>query len=195
MSDKIDNEDDGEIVYEEEAGASESVSNSSFSKSPDDQVAKLKKDLQKCKEEKQEYLDGWQRAKADFVNLKKRAGEDKKSFVKFANEEFILELLPALDSFEQAFRNKEAWEKADANWRTGVEFIHSQLMSILSNHGVTEMNPAGEKFDEKLHHSIEAVAVEDKKDDGKIVEVTQKGYMLGDKIIRHASVKVGELKA
>jgi molecular chaperone GrpE len=119
---------DDEIVYEED---SNEPTQSSFSKNPDSKLEKIKKDLKKCQEEKQEYLDGWQRAKADFVNLKKRSDEEKKEFAKYANEQFITELLPALDSFDQAFKNKEAWEKADKNWRTGIEFIHSQLVSVL----------------------------------------------------------------
>jgi molecular chaperone GrpE len=157
-------------------------------------IKKLQEELSECKEEKQEYLDGWQRTKADFVNLKKRAEEDRKSFAKYANEEFIMELLPALDSFDQAFQNKEAWEKVDSNWRSGVEFIHSQLLSILNNHGVSAVDPLGEEFNPELHHSIEMIEVEEEKDDGKIVQVTQKGYRLGDKIIRHPGVKVGKKK-
>jgi molecular chaperone GrpE len=190
MSDN-NNDLDKEITYEEE---NNETPVSSFSKDPKTKEAKLKKELKKCQEEKQEYLDGWQRIKADFVNLKKRSEQDKKDFAKYANENFILELLPALDSFDQAFKNKEAWERADANWRTGIEFIYSQLTSVLENHGVKEVSPMGEIFDPQLHHSVEMVEVEDEKNDGKIVEVIQKGYSLGDKTIRHPSVKVGELK-
>lgn len=193
----IENRDESAYDLEEISYDGKDFSDFDESDSTDSLIKKLKKikeELAECKKEKQEYLDGWQRIKADFVNLKKRNEEDRKSFAKYANEEFILELLPALDSFDQAFKNKEAWEKADKNWRTGIEFIHSQMMSILNNHGVTEMNPIGEKFDPKLHHSVEVIGVEDKKDDGKIIDVTQKGYALGDKIIRHASVKVGEVE-
>jgi len=170
-----------EIIYDD------ADSNNCF----EEKLKKVKEELKKCRSEKQEYLDGWQRAKADFVNLKKNTEEDKKKFIKYSNEEFILELLPALDSFSQAFRDKKNWEKASLDWRMGIEFIYSQLMNVLENHSVTEIDPLHEKFDPKLHHSIDTVEVENKGDDGKIVEVIQKGYRLGEKIIRHPNVKVG----
>ena len=175
-----------EIIYDTDMGSGAV----SFEK----KLKKVKTDLKKCKEERQEYLDGWQRSKADFVNLKKRTEEDKLAFTKYANEEFILELLPALDSFDQAFKDKKSWEKASLDWRMGIEFIYSQLRKVLENHDVSIIDPVGQKFDEKLHHSIDTVEVEDKKEDGKIVDVISKGYALGEKIIRHPNVKVGVWK-
>jgi molecular chaperone GrpE len=185
---KSQNNVDEDIFYEENVPDGEQ--GSSFA-SKDSK--KLKEDLKKCQKEKQEYLDGWQRAKADFVNLKKRAEQDKKEFAKYANEEFVVELLPVMDSFDQATANKEAWEQAPAEWRTGIEFIHTQLKTILENHGVKELDPVGETFDPEHHHSVDTVKVESPDEDDKIVEVTQKGYALGEKIIRHPSVRVGKL--
>ncbi|HMP67149.1 MAG TPA: nucleotide exchange factor GrpE [Candidatus Paceibacterota bacterium] len=157
-------------------------------------IKNLKEELEKCKKEKQEYLDGWQRSKADFVNFKKRAEEDKKSLIKYSTEEFIIQLIPAMDSFELAFKNKEAWEKAPPDWRTGIEFIHSQLKKVLTDNGVSEINPINEKFDPKLHHSIDTKDIEDNEKDGKILEVIQTGYKLGDKIIKYPNVVVGKKK-
>jgi len=174
-----------EIVYEEGVDGTPSVD-------LDKKNNKLKIELESCKNEKQEYLDGWQRSQADFVNFKKRAEEDKKSFVKYASEDFIMEILPVVDSFDQAFKDKEAWEKADKNWRIGIEYIYSQLKGVLENKGVVEINPINEEFNAELHQSVEMIKVEDKKDDGKIVEVVQKGYKIGDKTIRYPGVKVAE---
>lgn len=157
-----------------------------------EKIKKLKAELENCRKEKQEYLDGWQRAKADFINFKKRSEEDKKEIVKYATEEFILEIIPALDSFEHAFRDKKDLDKSGTEWRQGIEFIYSQLKNVLTNHGVTEVNPQNEMFDPNLHHSIDVVGVEKEEDIGKIIDVIQKGYKLGDKIIRHPSVRVGE---
>jgi molecular chaperone GrpE len=176
-----------EIVYEENPeilGSSDVIS----------KLKKVKAELKKCQQEKHEYLDGWQRTKADFVNLKKTSGEDRKKLISYANEEFILELLPSLDSFEQAFKNKESWESVSKDWRLGIEFIHSQLLKVLGDYDVEEINPEGEIFDANLHHSVELVKVENKKEDGRILEVIQKGYKLRDKIIRYPNVKVGEFK-
>jgi len=159
-----------------------------------DKVKKLKEELKSVRKEKDEYLDGWQRAKADFVNFKKRTEEEKKKFAQYAAEDFILKLLPALDSFDHAFKNKETWESVPKDWRLGMEFIHSQILNTLKDHGVEEMNCLHQNFDPQYHHSIEMVGVENEEDDGKIVEVIQKGYKLSDKIIRHPNVKVGVYK-
>src|SRR5207244_2477593 len=86
-------------------------------------IKKLRERLKKAEAEKQEYLTGWQRAKADLVNARKRDEEDLKEFVRFANERLIEGLIPVLESFDMAMGNKEAWEKADKNWRVGVEYI------------------------------------------------------------------------
>lgn len=157
-------------------------------------IKKLKEELKGVRKEKEEYLDGWQRAKADFINFKKRAEEDKRMFAQYATEDFILQLLPALDSFDSAFKNKESWESVPKDWRTGMEFIHSQIVNTLKNHGVEEVECLHKDFDPQLHHSIDTVKVENEEDDGKIVEVVQKGYRLSDKIIRHPNVKVGIYK-
>jgi|AntRauTorckE6833_2_1112554.scaffolds.fasta_scaffold17344_3 molecular chaperone GrpE len=157
-------------------------------------IKKLKSDLKKCQSEKQEYLDGWQRAKADFINFKKRSEESKKELLQYASENIILEIIPTLDNFEQAMKNKEVWESVDENWRKGIEMIHSQLLDVLKRNGVTDIESLGEKFDPKMHESVETVEVEDVEDNDKIIEVTLKGYQIGDKVIRHPNVKVGEFK-
>ena len=160
-------------------------------------AAKLKQLREKLKiaeAERAEYLAGWQRAKADLINARKRDEEDKKDFIKYANEDLIGEMLPVLDSFGMAFANKEAWEKVDKNWRTGVEYIYSQLISTLERFGVKLIDPKSQKFDPNYHISIESVPVTDKAQDGVIVEVVQKGYELNGKAIRAPKVKVGEFK-
>lgn len=157
------------------------------------EVLKLKDKLKECEAKKQEYLDSWQRAQAEFVNTRKRDEERNKEVVKFANESLILEIIPALDSFDMAFGNKESWEKVSKDWRTGVEYIYSQLLSVLQNNGVTQINPLGQKFSPELHEAVEEV-VTDKKEEGTIMEVVQKGYSLQGKLIRTAKVKVGSHK-
>jgi len=159
-----------------------------------EKVEKLKAKLKEVEAKKQEYLDGWQRERADFVNLRKRDDEEKKNFIKFANERLVEEMIPVLDSFEMAISNKEAWEKADKNWRTGIEYIYSQLKTILLGHGIKEVNPIGLTFDVARDEATEYVLVENKDDDHKIMEVIQRGYTLNDKLVRPAKVKVGNFK-
>ncbi len=157
-------------------------------------MKKLRERLAKAVEEKQQYLDGWQRAKADFANAKKRDDEAKKDLIKYANEELISELIPALDSFDMAMGNKEAWEKADKNWRVGVEYIYSQLLAALERSGLKQDNPIGKEFDPTKYEPIDTVKTDKKEYDGKILQVIQKGYTLNGKDVRAAKVKVGEFE-
>jgi molecular chaperone GrpE len=93
-----------------------------------------------------------------------------------------------------ALSHKESWEKADKNWRVGVESIFSQLKKALADNGLVEMNPVGEKFDHAKHEAISYEPVTDEKQDHVILAVIQKGYSLNGKILKAAKVKVGEWK-
>ena len=157
-------------------------------------IKKLREKLKKAEAEKTEYLTGWQRAKADMVNARKRDEEENKAFMKFANERLIEDLLPVLESFDMAMGNKEAWEKADKNWRVGVEYIYSQLNKALTENGLTEINPLGETFDHAKHEAVSYEPVTDQKQDHTIIAVLQKGYSLNGKEIKVPKVKVGEWK-
>lgn len=154
-------------------------------------ISKLKERIKELEKKNGELLDGWQRERADISNLKKREEEEKKKFIKFAKEEIITELLPVLDAFESAMKNKEVWEKVDKNWRTGIEYIHSQLITILSQNGLEIINPIGDKYDHNRDEAVENIAVESEEDDGKILEVVRIGYSLHSKEIRAPKVKVG----
>lgn len=159
-----------------------------------DIIKKLRAKLKETEAKALEYLTGWQKERAEGVNLRKRLEEEKREFAKFAKEDIVLELIPVLDSFESAFKNKEVWEKVDANWRKGVEYIHSQLLGVLANHNISIINPLGQKFDPQRDEAIENIRVENEEDDHKIVEILSVGYKLGGKIIRAPKVKVGEYK-
>jgi len=157
-------------------------------------VKKLKEKLNECLKENRENLLGWQRSRADFVNAKKEnENKVKESFV-YATGEFIEELLPVVDSFEMAFADKEAWEKVDKNWRIGVEYIYSQLLSILENNGLKQIDPTGEKFNPSFHTSMEMINTDKKKDDSVVMSVIQKGYKHNGKVIRAAKVRVAQYK-
>lgn len=209
-----DNTDDSDIIPEENAStkASSMVTNDSDLSSPalakddtlDDSVVaeeamgetikKLREKLKKLEVEKHEYLTGWQRAKADMVNGRKRDEEERREFAKFANERLIEELIPVLGSFDMAMGNKEAWEKADKNWRMGVEYIYSQLVKALTDNGLKEINPVNEKFDHAHHEATSYEPVTDEKLDHIILQVVQKGYSLNGKVLKAPIVKVGEFR-
>lgn len=157
-------------------------------------INKLKKELINCKEEKQEYLDGWQRSQADILNIKKRSAEESSNLKNKNLFEFISDLLPLADSFEMAFKDKEAWEKAPEQWRKGVEYIFTQLENIFSGYGVERIGNIGEEFNHEIHEPMEMIEVEDEKDDHKIQEVIRTGYKIKENVIRPAHVKVGQKK-
>ncbi len=154
----------------------------------------LKEKLKKCLSEKKEYLDGWQRAKADFLNFKKTEEKERAEFVKFAKEGIVSELVSVLDSFQMAFSNKEAWGKTDKNWRVGIEYIHSQLMVILEANGLEEISPSGGQFDPLKHDCAETEETGDESKDGEIIKTTRSGYALNGKIVRPAKVTVAKFK-
>lgn len=151
-------------------------------------------ELEKVRAERDEYLAGWQRAKADAANSAKRAQEDMKAFRAMANQGLIEELLPVLQSFELAFANREAWEKADKNWRMGVEYIYNQLKGVLEQNGVAEINPVGQKFDPQRDDATSYESVADEKQDHVIIRVVEKGYSLSGRTIKPPKVVVGEFK-
>ena len=181
-------EDNSEVVYDADID-SDNMSD------PKEKIAKLKEKIKKLQAEKDEYMNGWQRERADFVNYKKRADEEKKEYIKFANENLLEEMLTVLESFDMAFMNKEQWNAVPQNWRVGVEYIHSQLVKILDENGLKEFVPKiGDSFDVKLHVAEEVVPVTDEKEDGLIKEIKKKGYTMNGKIIIAPKVVVGEFK-
>lgn len=160
----------------------------------DDKLAKLKEELKKCKTERQEYLDGWQRAKADVLNAKKRAGEE---YIRSENRlqaQFIENLLPLCDSFEGAFADTEAWGKADISWRKGVEQMHAQLENVLKKYNVEKVGKVRDVFDPNLHEAVSNSEVEDEKEHDTITNVLQSGYQMGETLVRPARVVVGVVK-
>lgn len=152
-------------------------------------VKVLKEKLKKAIEEKQEYLNSWQRDKADFMNARRRDQEAQKDFARFSNESLISELIPVLDSFNMAMGNKEVWEKADKNWRVGVEYIANQLKKVLEEFGLKEIDPIGKTFD-----PMRDEAIEDGKVNDIVTTVVQKGYELHGKVLKAPKVKIGENK-
>lgn len=158
-------------------------------------IAKLRDKLKVCENEKQENLNGWQRAKADFINFKKRSEEENRELIKFANGRLIEEIIPVLESFEMAFSNKKVWESLPEVWRKGVEYIHNQLLSVLKSNGLEELSPSkGEKFDPNIHIAESSEEIFDKKEDNVIIQVVKKGYRLNGKMITPPRVIIAEYK-
>ncbi len=177
-----------ELVFEPETDADNA-------KDPAEIIKALKEKLKVSQKERQEYLEGWQRAKADYANARKDEEKSMSQFLKFGKEEIIRDLLPALNSFHSAFGNKATWEKVDLNWRMGVQYIYSQLLSAMEKNGVTLIEPkVGEPFDTITHESLATVPASDPKENHTVAEVIQKGYALHGKIVQPAKVKLAEYR-
>lgn len=159
-----------------------------------DRTDKLKAQIKELQKKNTELLDSWQRDKADFINARKNDESAKSEFLKFAKADLISEIIPALDSFDNAMKNKEVWESVDKNWRVGIEYIRSQLLNSLANHGLKVINPLGEMYNSARDEAIETIIVDDKEKDGKILDVVQVGYELNGKEIRPPKVRVGHLE-
>jgi len=155
-------------------------------------IVKLKQKLKKCLEERKEFLDGWQRSKAELINARKQDAKANEKISLRIQEDFIFQLLPILDSFDMAFTDTKEQAPTDGNWRMGIQNIHSQLKAFLRVVGASTVGQVGESFDPKKHDSIETIPTKKKEEDGLIVEVIQSGYTLNDVTIRAARVRVSE---
>ncbi|MDZ7726348.1 MAG: nucleotide exchange factor GrpE [Candidatus Campbellbacteria bacterium] len=177
-ADENKNIDDSELeFYNDEAGEEDMDDIEEYEIEAQEKIRKLQKKLKKCEQEKSQYLDGWQRLKADYVNLKKRSDESGERSTQLAKEEVISSFFPIIDSFEMAMTG-EAWENADDKWRNGLSSIYKQFISALRSNGIEEMNPVEEEFDPHIHTSVSTQDTADENKDNKIAEVLQKGYQL-----------------
>ncbi|MBI4205054.1 MAG: nucleotide exchange factor GrpE [Betaproteobacteria bacterium] len=138
----------------------------------------------------QEHHDAWLRAKAEADNVRKRAQSEIASAHKFAVENFASELLAVKDSLEAALAADNA---AAESLKSGVELTLKQLNSVFGKFNLSEINPAGEKFDPHRHQAISAI--ESDAEPNTVLQVLQKGYLLHERVIRPALVTVAKQKA
>ena len=157
-------------------------------------LKKFRANLKACQAEKQEYLTGWQKERADFANHKKQEEERKAAFSEAMREHILTRFLSVIDSFNIAFANKENWQKVNPSWRKGVEHIYAQMNAIFEEYGVRAIGEVGETFDPNLHESTDTIVTDKKENDHKVAEVIQKGYKLGERVLRPVRVKVYEYK-
>ena len=150
----------------------------------------LQKELEESRLKASEYLEGWQRTLADFSNYKKRVDRDQAQVYQNAAGTIIKRFIEVLDDMDRALKNRPQ-DGEGAVWANGIELIYRKLISILENEGVKAMDLQGQVFDPNLH---EAITLEDSADheSGQIIEVLQQGYMLGDRVLRPALVRVAK---
>tara|TARA_R110002124_G_scaffold287089_1_gene470257 strand:+ start:31457 stop:32005 length:549 start_codon:yes stop_codon:yes gene_type:complete len=147
--------------------------------------------LENAQLELQTEKDRYLRLFAEFENYKKRTGRERIELFKTAGQEVMISMLPVLDDFERAL--KEINKSEDDSLLKGVSLIHNKLVETLKAKGlqVIETNE-GDTFDAEIHEAITQIPAPSKKLKGKIIDVVEKGYTLGDKIIRYPKVVIGQ---
>ena len=148
----------------------------------------LEKEMKECKKLKDEYLAGWQRSKADFLNYQKEVDKRVGMTLSLTRIEWILKMLDIHDNLERA-REHVPQKLENIDWVKGVLQIESQFHGFFKENGVERINPEGKQFDPNFHEAIEQIEIKGK-ESGIIVEVLEKGYMLDGKVIRPAKVKI-----
>ncbi|MCS7061814.1 MAG: nucleotide exchange factor GrpE [Anaerolineae bacterium] len=157
----------------------------------DAEIEALKKQFAEADAKAKEYLDGWQRARAEFANYKKRQEADNANLRQFAIATFAAKILPVLDDFERAARTLPPTLQG-LTWIDGVLLIHRKLQLILESEGIKpiEVTPNTE-FDPAVHEAISHDQA-DGIQSGRVIEEVQKGYRLGERVIRPALVRVAK---
>lgn len=134
-----------------------------------------------------EYKDGWARSQADFQNYKKRIERDNELMYANMKGDIIKKVLPVLDDLERALQNRPA----DDAWANGVELIVRKFQTILENENLKRIEAKGAAFDPNFHEAI-SHEPSDEVESGYVIEVVQNGYMLGERVIRPALVRVAQ---
>ncbi|NDS71660.1 nucleotide exchange factor GrpE [Francisella tularensis subsp. holarctica] len=168
--------------------AQESASGALEELSVEEQLERAKDTIKELEDSCDQFKDEALRAKAEMENIRKRAERDVSNARKFGIEKFAKELLPVIDSIEQALKHEVKLEEAIA-MKEGIELTAKMLVDILKKNGVEELDPKGEKFDPNLHEAM-AMIPNPEFEDNTIFDVFQKGYMLNGRIVRAAKVVI-----
>jgi len=151
------------------------------------EIESLKRQLDEAKVRVAEYKDGWARSQAEFQNYKKRLDRDNELMYVSMKGDIIKKVLPALDDLERALQNRPA-ENA---WASGIELIVRKLQNMLESEGIKRIQAEGEEFDPNFHEAISHEPA-DGVSSGHVIAVVQNGYMLGERVIRPALVRVAQ---
>lgn len=189
-----------ETVKEEPAAETDNLTEESdnqkkgglFSKKNKDKnkIQELEAELEKLKEEKTELNDRFLRLYSEFDNYRKRVNQEKLDLISTASEKVIVSALPIIDDFERAITANEKAEDIDAI-KEGFSLIYNKFKQMLKRFDVEEIEAKGEVFDTNLHEAITQFPTDKEEDKGKVIDVTEKGYKIKDKVIRYAKVVVG----
>lgn len=152
---------------------------------------RMANELEEAQKEVEELKDKHLRLSAEFDNYRKRTLKEKAELIKNGAEKTLVAILPILDDFERALKNMETSEETKA-MREGVELIFNKFHKVLNQEGLHVIETEGKDFDTDYHEAIALVPAPSEEMKGKILDCVQTGYMLNDKVIRHAKVVVAQ---
>jgi molecular chaperone GrpE len=155
-----------------------------------DEIEILRNEIEKLQQQSEEYLDGWQRERAEFANYKKRVDRERQQLQHNIAGNIIRKYLEILDDLELALQNQPA-DGDGASWAEGIELVYRKFLSALEAEGVMPMEVAGQQFDPNLHEAISQEPSEDM-ESGQIIEVVRNGYLIGERVLRPATVRVAQ---
>ena len=151
------------------------------------EVEALKKQLEEAEAKASEHKDSWMRSQAEFQNYKKRIERDNEAMRVHMKGEIVKKVLPLLDDLERALQNRPAEE----SWENGIELIVRKFQSVLESEGIKKIEAEGAEFDPNFHEAI-SNEPNDEVESGHVIAVVQNGYMLGERVIRPALVRVAQ---
>lgn len=176
--------DENKVVADDLAGNSESTQAEEETDTLENQLVKLQEEVEK---QKKEYLF----LAAEFDNYRKRTLKEKAEIIKNGGENVLKGLLPILDDFERGIKAAESDSNSESMLE-GMKLIYNKLVKYMESLGVKEMISNGEPFDADFHEAIAQVPAPSEDMKGKVLDTVQKGYMINDKVLRHAKVAVAQ---
>ena len=156
-----------------------------------EKIQELQAEIEKLNAEKAELNDRFLRLFSEFDNYKKRVSKEKLDLISTASEKVLVSLLPVIDDFERAITANEKADNIDSI-KEGFNLIYNKLLQVMKRFDVEEIQAKGEEFNTDFHEAVTHFPAQNEEDKGKVIDVTEKGYKLKDKVIRYAKVVVGQ---
>lgn len=158
-----------------------------------EKIKELEETLEKSDAEKRECLEGWQRIKADYLNARKNEEIEKQTAINRRTENIIKEFLEILDALDSALKGED-FKRLEENHKKGIEAIFQKFLKIIECYNVKPFSSINEKFNPERHEALSTKETNEKEKDNIVLEEFQKGYIINNKILRPAKVKVGIYK-
>jgi len=180
--------DDDQVLDMEQAEAEPEEPVEQVTEEPEDEVTALLQELEESKEKQAEYLDGWQRARAELANARKRFQREQQQAYTNAKADVLVRLLPIMDDLERAF-GAVPEDLSDAGWIEGIKLVLRKFDQLLKQEGVAPIEAAGQEFDPYYHQAVTHEPSETVPS-GHVIEEIQKGYKVDDRVLRPSIVRV-----